>query len=66
MDGWMDGQTDRDRSTTLKNVFLILTSTELILMIFIEPEFNHQFRASSFGVLARFFFGRGFNVGYHD
>ena len=58
----MDGQTDRDRSTTLKNVFLILTSTELI---FIEPEFNHQFRASSFGVLARIFFGRGFNVGYH-
>ena len=44
--------------------FLILTRTGLILMIFIGPE-NHQFRASSFRGLARNFFGRVVNIGYH-
>ena len=39
-------------STTSKNAFLILTSTGLILMIFIGPE-NHQFRVSSSRGLAR-------------
>ena len=44
--------------------FLILTSTSLILMIFIRPE-NHQFMTSSSIGLARVLFGRGLNVGCH-
>ena len=44
--------------------FLILTSTSLILMIFIGPE-NHQFTTSSSIGLARVLFGRGLNVGCH-
>ena len=51
-------------STTSKNVFLMLTSTGLISVIFIEPD-DHQFMASNSRGLARVFLGGGLNVGYH-
>ena len=44
-------------SATSKNVFLILTSTSLISVIFIGPD-DHQFMASNSRGLARVFFGR--------